>query len=603
MNKIVKKLITYIITICMLFGSMCANSCTTFAAPTNINTPSTNSESQAQTSEPTSEHKKSESPEKTDPEKQPTSEPTTGDVIEIPEDEDITFNPEELIEVPDIIEIPDVVDDDTFEARRSKVPDVIIDDVDRSGPSYNIKDNGNGTVTVMSHGNKYIVPIGIEISPDGVPASWTMQGLILDVNGDGKVDLQDAITLTKLIKIIGRGVINQNFDYTLDGRVDLSDVRALALYVCDPNKYFIRDASIPTYTVDAKAAISNCGFNEHGDIYNGKSGDQTKNEYRLQNWKYKNWTHVFRFNGDNAQMVRELIASLSIAAANNDHIGYDQGTRTSLWSALKKFNYNPANITSNVEADCSASTAAIIKATGTILNIRPLMDLSCDMSTANEAELLTAAGFADLSDDKYLTSSDMLMAGDVLLKDGHTCIVATNGEGVVTSSEVMHAMANEALAREAEETDTTSEKFDIVYTTVLENVKKGDRSDSALALQKALNLLGFKTQKGNKLTEDGDFGTGSIYALKKFQRKYKIKERYGTCAKAGETWLTILTLLLDPKNQVQQSDVGNSFSKALIDAGVNETTVMPTGKAASIKTDENVNKTNDEAEQKIDEGR
>ena len=50
----------------------------------------------------------------------------------------------------------------------------------------------------------------------------------------------------------------------------------------------------------------------------------------------------------------------------------------------------------------------------------------------------------------------------------------------------------------------------------------GTTGAQALALQKDLNYLGFKGANGKKLTEDGEIGDNSIYALKSFQKKYEL---------------------------------------------------------------------------------
>ena len=54
-------------------------------------------------------------------------------------------------------------------------------------------------------------------------------------------------------------------------------------------------------------------------------------------------------------------------------------------------------------------------------------------------------------------------------------------------------------------------------------LKNGSIGAEVTKLQKDLNYLGFKGKDGKKLTVDGEFGTNTIYALKHFQKKYKLE--------------------------------------------------------------------------------
>ena len=54
-------------------------------------------------------------------------------------------------------------------------------------------------------------------------------------------------------------------------------------------------------------------------------------------------------------------------------------------------------------------------------------------------------------------------------------------------------------------------------------LKNGSVGAEVTKLQKDLNYLGFKGKDGKKLTVDGEFGTNTIYALKQFQKKYKLE--------------------------------------------------------------------------------
>lgn len=184
--------------------------------------------------------------------------------------------------------------------------------------------------------------------------------------------------------------------------------------------------------------ISNCGHDERGRYAGGKAGDQTGTEYQIMNWYSRPWLCVLRFND---AKIAAMIADMATKAAQNNLIGYDQGTsgnsndRYSFWQHLKASNYDPAQITVACESDCSASTAAIVKGAGYRLNNARLKAVSIYLTTRNMRAAMKIAGAKVLTDRKYLTSGDYLKAGDILLNDNHhVAIAVTTGAKASTLS-------------------------------------------------------------------------------------------------------------------------------------------------------------------------
>lgn len=174
-----------------------------------------------------------------------------------------------------------------------------------------------------------------------------------------------------------------------------------------------------------KHYISNCGHDENNKYKGGKAGDQTGTEYYLRTWYNRPWSCVLRYPDAS---VRDRIAILAIDAALNNKIGYDQGQRTTFWTQLKSAGYDPSAITVKCEADCTSSTAAIVKAVGFIMDIPALQRVSINTSSRNMRANFRNAGFVVLTDKKYLTSGDYLVPGDILLyEDHHAAINVTRG--------------------------------------------------------------------------------------------------------------------------------------------------------------------------------
>lgn len=170
--------------------------------------------------------------------------------------------------------------------------------------------------------------------------------------------------------------------------------------------------------------VSNCGKDENGGISGGRAGDQTGKEYWLIPWYDYGQTQTARHPD---AKVRETIARLARDAAENDRIGYDQSQRTSFWEQLKKSGYEPKAIRTACEADCSSSTAAIVKAAGHLLGDRKLQGVSEWMWTGNEREQLARAGFSIITANVLRPST--LMAGDIQFNDRyHTNIFITEAD-------------------------------------------------------------------------------------------------------------------------------------------------------------------------------
>ena len=174
--------------------------------------------------------------------------------------------------------------------------------------------------------------------------------------------------------------------------------------------------------------ISNSGHDERGKASGGQAGDQTGTEWQIRSWYNRPWDCILRHPDKN---VRKMIAQFARSAANNNNIGYNQGDRLSFWKALTTSEYNPANIKTKCNSDCSAGVTAIVKAVGHILKLPKLEALSPTNYTGSMRASFRNAGFTVLIEDKYLTSDKYLIPGDILLNESHhTCINLDYGEKV-----------------------------------------------------------------------------------------------------------------------------------------------------------------------------
>ena len=103
------------------------------------------------------------------------------------------------------------------------------------------------------------------------------------------------------------------------------------------------------------------------------------------------------------------------------HIGYDQGQRLTLYDVSKPLGFNCNKVKQNCETDCSALVRVCCAYAGVMLpNFR---------TPTEPAALLDSGAFVELKGSKYTDSDKYLKRGDILVTrtQGHTVVVLSNG--------------------------------------------------------------------------------------------------------------------------------------------------------------------------------
>jgi hypothetical protein len=166
--------------------------------------------------------------------------------------------------------------------------------------------------------------------------------------------------------------------------------------------------------------IGHACIDERGRAKGGAAGDQTLKEVYKRTWYSKPWHTVFRAKSPE---IAEKIAKAMEQACANNNIGYDQYQRTTLYTLAKAKGWDISKVTTKCETDCSALVAVCCNAAG--------IAVSKDMYTGNESAILKGTGkFNSYIDSLYTRSSSYLRRGDILLGNGHTAIVLSNGDKV-----------------------------------------------------------------------------------------------------------------------------------------------------------------------------
>lgn len=170
-----------------------------------------------------------------------------------------------------------------------------------------------------------------------------------------------------------------------------------------------------------------CGWasaDERGRASGGKAGDQTGREVRVGYWYSFGQSVVLRAN-DRAK--GKEMAAIMKKLCNNNHVGYDQGQRTTLWSVMSRNGWNPDKVTTNCECDCSALVAVVCRAAG--YNVSP------DLWTGNlRNALIRTKKFTALTSATYTLSDKNLRAGDIILNpDKHVIMALEDGPNAKAS--------------------------------------------------------------------------------------------------------------------------------------------------------------------------
>lgn len=179
--------------------------------------------------------------------------------------------------------------------------------------------------------------------------------------------------------------------------------------------------------------IGHASIDENGRATGGKAGDQTGKEVCSSTWWNDGWTALVR---PTKKSVANKIVKACKAGVNNKKIGYDQSQRTTLFIQAEKVDFDLSKVSTVCETDCSAFVSVCVNAAG--------VKVSKDIYTGNMVKALEATGaFKVYRGTKYLTNSDYLKAGDILVAEGkHTVIVLEDGAKVSSTTESTTTKSN-----------------------------------------------------------------------------------------------------------------------------------------------------------------
>lgn len=172
--------------------------------------------------------------------------------------------------------------------------------------------------------------------------------------------------------------------------------------------------------------LGSARLGENGKATGGKVGDQTGKEVSTQSYyKHSKGWYVLRAKSANAA---NKIAKDMKWACDNNHIGYDQSNRDSLYLESKKYDFNTSKVKTNCETDCSALVRVCVNYAGIKVG---------DFNTDSERRTLLNTGkFEDVTKKVNTSNGSGLKTGDILVTKtkGHTVVVVSGGSRSSNSS-------------------------------------------------------------------------------------------------------------------------------------------------------------------------
>lgn len=279
--------------------------------------------------------------------------------------------------------------------------------------------------------------------------------------------------------------------------------------------------------------IGHASCDERGKAAGGAAGDQTGKEVCIRTWYAKPWKVLLRAKDSD---IAERMARACEAGCRNNSIGYDQNQRNTLHTQAQKTGYDLSKV-GKCETDCSAfMTVCAIAAGVTALEYSG----NAPTTSTMRAKFTGTGEFSALTASKYLTGTQYLKRGDILLAPGsHTAMVLDTGAAaeapkaeassgkIVTIADIQRwagtaadgivgPKTRAAVIKKAQ--SAIGAKADGIFgpksRASWRTLRRGDTGAAVKAMQAMLICRGFAVGPDGA---DGDFGGNTENAVRGFQ--------------------------------------------------------------------------------------
>ena len=170
--------------------------------------------------------------------------------------------------------------------------------------------------------------------------------------------------------------------------------------------------------------IGHATISENNNAY-GEPGDQKDgNEVRIvDDYDITNLSPNVVLRPKSSTLAK-LSADACIEGCNNNHIGYSQSGRNTLYNYAKNVKFKLSDVNTNCNTDCSAFMTVCAIAGGSRIAYGNNAPTTSNMRT----RFKQSGDYVVLTGSKYTAESDYLKRGDILVHEGqHTVMVLENG--------------------------------------------------------------------------------------------------------------------------------------------------------------------------------
>lgn len=254
--------------------------------------------------------------------------------------------------------------------------------------------------------------------------------------------------------------------------------------------------------------IGHASCDENRRASGGKAGDQTGKEVCIRDWYNGNWDRLIRAK---SPTVAEKMAVFVEAVCKNPKVGYDQGQRNTLRVYARAVNWDGSKIADECETDCSAFMTVAAEAAG--IKVKYMGGWNAPVTQTMCQAFKDTGAFDVYSDSKYLTGTDYLKRGDILVRQsGHTAMVLSNGAkvSVISHDKTVDELAKEVLAGKWGSGEERKQRlvsagydYDVIQSAVNKMLSGNAPSVDRLAMEVLAGQWGSAPDRERLLTEAG----------------------------------------------------------------------------------------------------
>lgn len=258
--------------------------------------------------------------------------------------------------------------------------------------------------------------------------------------------------------------------------------------------------------------IGHASKDENSRASGGKAGDQTGQEVYIRNWYNGGWDRLLRAK---SSAVAGKMAKFVEDVCRSNKVGYDQGQRNTLRDYAKAVNYDVTKLKDNCETDCSAFMTVAAEAAG--ISVKYMGGWNAPVTQTMVQVFKDTGAFDVYTDSKYLTGTDYLKRGDILVRQsGHTAMVLSNGAKVATDINVgnktktVDELAREVLAGKWGSGDERKTRlasagydYDVIQAAVNRLMSGNTPSVDRLAMEVLAGQWGSSPERERLLTAAG----------------------------------------------------------------------------------------------------